>query len=117
MLMSERRAQHSSTASLSADRDKAFVVQFARQIDLLQDVTASKVKLEAAVKQLDTPPASSRDTSSVSDPRDTSSNKGHAGDATLYDATFLASSEVIGKQKGSKVLVVLSDIDRGIANH
>ena len=34
-----------------ADRDKAFVVQFARQTDLLQDVTSSKPKLQAGLKQ------------------------------------------------------------------
>ena len=38
-----------------AGRDKAFVVQFARQTDLLQDVTSSKPKLQAGLKQLETP--------------------------------------------------------------
>ena len=38
-----------------ADRDKAFVVQFARQTDLLQDVTSSKPKLQEGLKQLSTP--------------------------------------------------------------
>ena len=36
-------------------RDKAFVVQFARQTDLLQDVTSSKPKLQAALKELASP--------------------------------------------------------------
>lgn len=36
-------------------RDKAFVVQFAKQTDLLQDVTSSKAKLRAGLKQLSTP--------------------------------------------------------------
>jgi VWFA-related protein len=34
------------------DSNKAFVVQFARQIDLLQDVTSAKPMLQAAIKQL-----------------------------------------------------------------
>ena len=34
------------------DGNKAFVVQFARQIDLLQDVTSSKPMLQTAIKQL-----------------------------------------------------------------
>ena len=43
-----------------ADRDKAFIVQFARQTDLLQDVTSSKPKLQAGLKQLDTPATGER---------------------------------------------------------
>jgi len=38
-----------------AERDKAFVIQFARSTELLQDITSSKPKLQAALKQLDTP--------------------------------------------------------------
>jgi VWFA-related protein len=38
---------------LSAGRDKAYVVQFARTVDLLQDVTDSKPKLQQALQQLD----------------------------------------------------------------
>ena len=37
------------------DRDKAFVIEFARSSELLQDITSSKPKLQAALQQLDTP--------------------------------------------------------------
>ena len=38
---------------LTTPKDQAFVVQFARQVELLQDLTASRPKLQAALKQLD----------------------------------------------------------------
>lgn len=99
-----------------ADRDKAFVVQFARQADLLQDVTGSMPKLHAALKQLNASGAGGRtsETSSVSDASDSGSARGRRGGTTLYDALFLSSDEVIGKQKGRKALILLSDgVDSG----
>jgi VWFA-related protein len=99
-----------------ADRDKAFVVQFARQTDLLQDVTSSKAKLQAALKQLNTSGSGGRsgDTSSVSAPGDSDSARGRRGGTTLYDAMFLSSDEVIGKQRGRKALILVSDgVDSG----
>jgi VWFA-related protein len=109
-----------------ADRDKAFIVQFARQTDLLQDVTSSKPKLQAGLKQLDTPSfggGNSRgsQTGSGSDPDDnnnsgSSNGQGHraGGGTTLYDALFLSSDELMGKQKGRKAVIILSDgVDSG----
>jgi VWFA-related protein len=94
-----------------ADRDKAFVVQFARQTDLLQDVTASKPKLQAALKQLDATRMAGKsveDRSGV-EAADSKPARGRRDGNTLYDALFLSSNEIIGKQKGRKVLIVLSD--------
>lgn len=100
----------------SADRDKAFVVQFARQTDLLQDVTASKPKLQAALKQLDATRMAGKsieDRSGV-EAADSKPARGRRDGNTLYDALFLSSNEIIGKQKGRKVLIVLSDgVDAG----
>jgi VWFA-related protein len=103
-----------------ADRDKAFVVQFARQTDLLQDVTTSKPKLQAALKQLSTPTFggnSGGNSGTGSDPDDSNSNSGAArrgGGTTLYDALFLSSDELMSKQKGRKAVIILSDgVDSG----
>lgn len=99
-----------------AERDKGFVVQFARQTDLLQDVTPSKTKLEAAIQQLETVAGSkggSKDSTSGVDPVNGSSS-GVRGGTTLYDAVFLSCDEVIARQKGRKALIILSDgNDRG----
>src|SRR5271168_4028807 len=40
---------------LTTPKDQAFVLQFARQVELLQDLTNSRPKLQAALKELDTP--------------------------------------------------------------
>jgi VWFA-related protein len=92
----EERAAGAAFADLlngPADRDKGFIVQFARQTDLLQDTTSSKPKLEAAAKQftIDSSGATASVTP-VSDPRNRKSDneppKRGAG-TTLYDALFL----------------------------
>ena len=101
---------------LVAKADQAFVVQFARSVELLQDVTGSKPKLQAALKDLGSP--SPNDSHSGSDPNDSGSDRGlthrsHAG-TLLYDGVFLAADELMSKQKGRKALVVLTDgEDRG----
>src|SRR5438067_1169941 len=114
---------------LTGKDDKAFVIQFARSVELLQDVTPSRPKLQAALQQLDTQPPnrnaptdnpdSSDDTNQSSRPdgrRDGNRPRrmGFGAGTTLYDAVFLASDEVMSKQKGRKALVVLTDgVDRG----
>lgn len=101
------------TAPPNRDPDKAFVLQFAGQVELLQDLTASHTKLQAALKQLGTPAADSNSNDSTDD-RDNSRNGRRARRATaLYDAAFLASDELMSKQKGRKALIILSDgVDR-----
>jgi VWFA-related protein len=93
------------------DRDKAFVVQFARQTDLLQDVTSSKPKLREGLKQLSTPSFGGGSGGSSSD----SDSSGSArGGTTLYDALFLSSDELMSKKTGRKAVIILSDgVDRG----
>src|ERR1700679_375162 len=89
------------------DRDKAFVVQFARQTDLLQDITSSKPKLQAGLKQLSTPDSggdsSSSNSGSGSDSgsnsNDGSGRESHGG-TTLYDPLYLSSNALMSKQKG-----------------
>jgi hypothetical protein len=111
---------------LSRKEDKAFIIQFARSVELLQDVTLSRPKLQAGLKEIDTRPqnAESRDTRGnrqmSQQPADSRQGRrggpgrgGFAGTA-LYDTVFLASDEVIAKQKGRKALVLLTDgVNRG----
>src|SRR5262249_7318414 len=100
---------------LTSPQDRAFVIQFARQTELLQDLTSSRPKLQQALKEVDTPGTGS---SATTDPDDSGGNSGrrHAGHGgtTLYDANFLASDELMTKQKGRKALIILSDgVDNG----
>ncbi len=96
---------------LASDKDKAFVMHFDTQVELLQDITNSRPRLQAAIKEIDT-------SSSASDDSSNSSNSGGSGSAgrarfgrgtTLYDAVFLASDELMSKQKGRKALILLTD--------
>jgi VWFA-related protein len=98
---------------LASDKDRAFVIQFAHQTELLQDLTASKPKLQAALKDLEVDTSNNSD-SSDTDSTGNSQRRSVRGGTTLYDAVFLASDELMAKQQGRKALVLLTDgVDRG----
>jgi VWFA-related protein len=113
VLDAERSASKSFLDQMLVQRkDKAFLLHFDREVELLQDLTSSRDKLQAALELLKTP--SDRERSN--DPNDSDSGSGsHRGGGTqLYDAVFLASNELMKKQQGRKALVILTDgVDRG----
>jgi hypothetical protein len=98
-------------------KDKAFLIHFDHEVELLQDLTSSHEKLQSALELLKTP--SDRERSN--DPNDSSNSPSgsgsgpHNGGGTqLYDAVFLASDELMKKQPGRKAYIILSDgVDRG----
>jgi VWFA-related protein len=116
VLDDERKAsQHFLSQMLTEPKDKAFLVQFDSQVDLLEDITANKDKLQKALDQLGTPQfGSSQSTPDDSDHgADGEHRRGHGG-TTLYDAIYLSSNDVLAKQPGRKALIVLTDgVDRG----
>jgi VWFA-related protein len=101
---------------LAPNRDKAFIVQFAHQVELLQDVTDSRPKLQQALKEVDSEKPSFAQNGggnggdSGDDRRDRGRGMAGAGTA-LYDSVFLASDEIVGKQKGRSALILLTDGD------
>ena len=128
----ERKASAAFLDEMLSDRDKGFVVQFARQTDLLQDVTGAKAQLRQALGQLATQgPGGSRDQPDNSDQTNSGTNNGGGNNGgngrgrdgrdggygnrartsgtVLYDALFLSSDELMSKQQGRKVLIVVSD--------
>ena len=126
VLDAERNASRSFLDQmLVQEKDKAFLIHFDREVELLQDLTSSRERLQAALELLKTP----SDRGSSNDPRsndpndspdsrsgDSRSGSGshHGGGTQLYDAVFLASNELMKKQRGRKALVILSDgVDRG----
>jgi VWFA-related protein len=116
VLDAERNASRSFLDQmLVQEKDKAFLIHFDREVELLQDLTSSREKLQAALELLKTP--SDRDRSN--DPNDSGDSRSgsgshHGGGTQLYDAVFLASNELMKKQQGRKALVILSDgVDRG----
>jgi len=107
---------------LRVDKDQAFVIHFDREVELLQDVTSSRLKLDAALQSLTTPQLNrqggqgdgSDSSDSQSDSRQGSRRRGGGGGTLLYDAVYLASNEMMMKQQGRKALIVLSNgVDRG----
>jgi VWFA-related protein len=95
-------------ASDKREADKAFVVQFAKQIELLQDVTDQRPLLEKALQELGTESPTFH-TQEDPDTTDSEGRRVHHGGTSLYDALFLSSDELMSKQKGRKALVVLTD--------
>ena len=108
---------------LREDKDKAFVIHFDREVELLEDLTSSRQKLQTAIDQIHAPQfsrASSGGGSSGSGGYPGGggggrSGHGHGGGGTLlYDAVYLASDELMKKQQGRKALIVLTDgVDHG----
>ena len=118
VLDAERNASRSFfDQMLVQPKDKAFLVHFDRQVELLQDLTSSLEKLQAALELLKTPSDRER-SNDPNDPSNSPSGSGsgshHGGGTQLYDAVFLASNELMKKQQGRKAFIILSDgVDRG----
>jgi VWFA-related protein len=108
----------SKTAPAGASpRDRAFIVRFDYEVELVQDMTASRQKLEDALRNLDTPEFSRSGSSSDPDADNRSSNGGshhrggHGAGTLLYDAIYLSSDDLMQKQQGRKALILLTDGD------
>jgi VWFA-related protein len=116
VLDAERSASRSFLEQMLVQpKDKAFLIHFDREVELLQDLTSSREKLQSALDLLKTPSDRER-SNDPNDSDDSRSGSGshHSGGTQLYDAVFLASNELMKKQQGRKALVVLSDgVDRG----
>lgn len=122
---------------LREDRDKAFLIHFDREIELMQDLTASRAKLERALDLLD----ASTDQSSGQSNGGQSGGGGqgggwggggrggggwggrggpgsggaprsrgsHGGGTAFYDAIYLASNDIMKQQSGRKAVIMLTD--------
>src|SRR5580692_9441593 len=109
---SERRASYKFFDQVvREDKDKAFLIHFDREVELLQDLTPSKTQLDKGLDGL---------TGDQGNRRGQGGNGGGGGGGRggggtmLYDAVLLASDELMKKQQGRKALIVLSDgVDRG----
>jgi VWFA-related protein len=115
VLEQERSASYGFLNDLMRpEKDKGFVIHFDWDIELLQDMTSSHQKLEAALEKLDMPQF---DQAGGGSPGGGGGGGGHhrtGGGTTLYDAVFLASDELMRKQEGRKALILLTDgVDTG----
>ena len=95
---------------LREDKDQAFVIHFDSEVELLQDLTASRKILQKALNELDVAPPRQLNRRSQGDPGQPRPRAG----TTMFDAVLLASDELMRKQKGRKALILLTDgEDRG----
>jgi VWFA-related protein len=76
---------------LRPDKDSAFLIQYSNQIELLQDLTSSREKLERSLNLLQ------RHSTAM------------PGETVLADAVYLASEEIMQEQQGRKALILLGD--------
>lgn len=108
-LAAEQSASRSFLDSmLTQSSDKAALLHFDSEVELIDDLTADKRKLNEGLNGLG---PTTDDTSSTDN---TSGGRRHRGGTQLYDAIYLASNEILEQRKGRKAVIVLSDgQDRG----
>lgn len=114
----ERKASTDFLKRLLRDGDDhGFVLHFDREVELLQDITASQDKLARGIDLISAAPEPAADSAH-------GSGSGHGRGSpepeqertvseTLYDALFLSADEVLHGQPGRKAIVLFSDgLDR-----
>jgi VWFA-related protein len=113
LLDKERTASYTFLDDLlNESRDKAFIMHFDFDVELLQDLTSSRPRLQAALQKIETPEPQQVQTSGSPYPGQGGGSRG--GGAKLYDAIFLACDEITAKQEGRKAIIILSDgVDQG----
>lgn len=121
VLEDERSASYKFLDRMLRQEDKAFIIHFDREAELLQDLTSDRQHLESALQDLHTPDLETRRTSGGGGSwpgggrrRGGGGGWGGGPGTVLYDAAFLASDELMKKQQGRKALIVLTDgVDTG----
>ena len=99
---------------LREDKDKAFLIHFDREVELLQDLTSSRKDLETALKDVERPQLNRRSSGNGSPQGRGQGRGGFGGGTAMYDSIFLAADEIVKKQQGRKAVVLLSDgVDNG----
>lgn len=127
MIPTERDASYTFFEQiLRPDKDKAFLIHFDHDVELLQDLTSSREKLEKALELLDKPEWGNGSGDQTNGGNTNGGNgggwggrgggygrgRGNSGGAhgtTLYDAVYLASNDLMSKETGRKALVLLTD--------
>jgi VWFA-related protein len=106
-LESERSASYNFLEKLlRTESDTAAIIRFGTNIDLLQNFTSSRVRLQKALRGV-------REGGSIRNPPSSDPKCGFRG-TLLYESIVYANNKVIRNQQGRKALIVLSNgIDVG----
>ncbi len=94
---------------LREDKDLAFVLHFDADVELLEDFTGSRQKLQKALNEIEAQQPTQLRRRDPNDPGPYGQQPRRRGGTTLYDAVLLASDELMKKQTGRKALVLLTD--------
>jgi VWFA-related protein len=124
VLSQERTASYSFIDHMLREKDKAFLIHFDQEVELLQDLTPSREKLSKALELLETPQRDNGGGNGGSGGNAGGNGGGGGGGrgrrggggagTLLYDAIYLASNDVLRPIPGRKAIVVLTDgVDRG----
>jgi VWFA-related protein len=98
MIPTERTASHKFLDQvLRPEQDKAFLIHFDHDVELLLDLTSSREQLERALDRLQVPK------------RHEPSQGPAFGGTAFYDSIYLAAGEILKKQPGRKALIMLTD--------
>ena len=104
-------------ATTGTHASDAFLLHFDREVELLQDFTSARDKLQ---HELDNIGPSGRESHSPLGPETSDEDRtngrrtGNGGGTQLYDAIYLAADELMKSKDGRKALIVFSDgEDRG----
>jgi len=112
-LADERKAGTDFVNHLRDDKDKAFVLHFDKEVELLQDITGSHDKLAKGVDAISVGEQQSSGSGRRRDQTDPDHPHYFFGGTMLYDAVFLSANEVLKPVKGRKAVVLFSDgVDR-----
>ena len=98
-----------------AGKDQMFLIHFDREVELLEDFSSSREKIDRELEDLGPTKQERYDTQGPETAGDDrpAARKGHNG-TQLYDAIFLAADELMKNKDGRKVLVLFSNgADRG----
>lgn len=97
--------------TLPGSQNTFFVIDYAAEVDLLADPTSAQNKLHDAINQMGSPQFGNQSGSdgSSSDQSSGAPHWGGSSGGTLYDAIYLATTEVMKKQPGQHIIVLISD--------
>jgi VWFA-related protein len=129
MISTEQSASHKFLEQvLRPDRDKAFLIHFDRDVELLQDLTASRERLEKALDQLQVAPSNRESGGNQGGGYPSGGGGGYGGGGmgrhggyggggqrhshggtAFYDGIYLAANEILSKQSGRKAMILLTD--------
>lgn len=100
-------SKHFLEQVLTNPKDRFFILHFDREVELLQDTTAHRERIQPALDALSAASAEQPVTQPGSE--DDASKKYRGPSDVVYDGIYLAANDLMKKEQGRKILVLISD--------